>query len=265
MCGYCPQQYSGLRRGLAAGSGIDRQRRDRRDHRRLCGADDPRRTRRSTARCTRQPQFKSGQSARSGRRTSTTSRRPPAGLVRRGDPRRRGGARHGAGRQRGLRRRHDTSVRPRCSRGPRPIDNHVADIVTNSWGEATTRSRAGPGLHRLLQQFSLEAALTGITVNFSTGDDGDQTVGGATRGQAPVTSRPTRRTSLPSAAPASRSARTSSGWVSTAGKLVLHPGQRRVDAEPAGDLQLRRRRRHQPAIRPAVLPAGHVPTKLQQD
>jgi subtilase family serine protease len=59
------------------------------------------------------------------------------------------------------------------------IDNHVADIVTNSWGTATD------DINDLTQtsvdfysQFSLEAALTGITVDFSSGDDGDQTAGG---------------------------------------------------------------------------------------
>jgi subtilase family serine protease len=59
------------------------------------------------------------------------------------------------------------------------IDNHVADIVTNSWGDGTDDiNLLGADYVQFYQQFSLEAALTGITVNFSSGDDGDQTAGG---------------------------------------------------------------------------------------
>jgi subtilase family serine protease len=59
------------------------------------------------------------------------------------------------------------------------IDNHVADIVTNSWGMGTDDIKLlGEDYVAFYQQFSLEAALTGITVNFSSGDDGDQTAGG---------------------------------------------------------------------------------------
>jgi subtilase family serine protease len=59
------------------------------------------------------------------------------------------------------------------------IDNHTADIVTNSWGTTTDDvALLGADYVAYYQQFSLEAALTGITVNFSSGDDGDQTAGG---------------------------------------------------------------------------------------
>jgi subtilase family serine protease len=59
------------------------------------------------------------------------------------------------------------------------IDNHVADIVTNSWGDGVdTVADLGQDYIDFYQQFSLEAALTGITVNFSSGDDGDYTKGG---------------------------------------------------------------------------------------
>jgi subtilase family serine protease len=61
------------------------------------------------------------------------------------------------------------------------IDNHVADIITNSWGTGTDNiadlGQAAVDYYRI---FSLEAALTGITVNFSSGDAGDETQGGAT-------------------------------------------------------------------------------------
>ncbi|AGZ41905.1 S53 family peptidase [Actinoplanes friuliensis] len=59
------------------------------------------------------------------------------------------------------------------------IDNHVADIITNSWGNATDDIELlGEDVVAFYQQFSLEAALTGITVDFSSGDSGDQTSGG---------------------------------------------------------------------------------------
>jgi subtilase family serine protease len=59
------------------------------------------------------------------------------------------------------------------------IDHHVADIVTNSWGTANDdiKDITQTSLD-FYSQFSLEAALTGITVDFSSGDDGDQTAGG---------------------------------------------------------------------------------------
>jgi subtilase family serine protease len=58
------------------------------------------------------------------------------------------------------------------------IDNHVADIVTNSWGTGTdSATDLGTDLIDFTNQFALEAALTGITVDFSSGDDGDQTQG----------------------------------------------------------------------------------------
>jgi subtilase family serine protease len=60
------------------------------------------------------------------------------------------------------------------------IDNHVADIITNSWGNSTDDvNLLGADYVQYYQQFSLEAALTGITVNFSSGDAGDETSGGA--------------------------------------------------------------------------------------
>ena len=59
------------------------------------------------------------------------------------------------------------------------IDNHVADIVTNSWGSGTDKVEdLGQEAIDFYQQFSLEAALTGVTVDFSSGDAGDETVGG---------------------------------------------------------------------------------------
>jgi subtilase family serine protease len=59
------------------------------------------------------------------------------------------------------------------------IDNHVADIITNSWGSSTDKIEdLGADYVAFYQAFSLQAALRGITVNFSSGDDGDETSGG---------------------------------------------------------------------------------------
>jgi subtilase family serine protease len=59
------------------------------------------------------------------------------------------------------------------------IDNHVADVITNSWTQGTDDiNLLGSAYVTFYEQFSLEAALTGITVNFSSGDSGDHTAGG---------------------------------------------------------------------------------------
>jgi subtilase family serine protease len=58
------------------------------------------------------------------------------------------------------------------------IDNHVADIITNSWTDGTDDiSLLTQDYVDFYNQFSLEAALTGITVQFSAGDSGDHTAG----------------------------------------------------------------------------------------
>jgi subtilase family serine protease len=60
------------------------------------------------------------------------------------------------------------------------IDSHAADIVTDSWGTGIDDpTLLGADQIKLFDQFSLEAALTGITVNFAPGDGGDFTNGGA--------------------------------------------------------------------------------------
>ncbi|HEY3736430.1 MAG TPA: S53 family peptidase [Jatrophihabitans sp.] len=56
------------------------------------------------------------------------------------------------------------------------IDNHAADIITNSWTDYyDDPDILGPDYVDFYYQFSLEAALTGISVLFSSGDDGDHT------------------------------------------------------------------------------------------
>ncbi len=59
------------------------------------------------------------------------------------------------------------------------IDHHVADVITNSWTDGTDDiTLLGTAYVQFYEQFSMEAALTGITVNFSSGDSGDHTAGG---------------------------------------------------------------------------------------
>jgi subtilase family serine protease len=56
------------------------------------------------------------------------------------------------------------------------IDNHVADIITNSWTSYYDDPSIIPADYAdFYYQFSLEAALTGISVLFSSGDAGDHT------------------------------------------------------------------------------------------
>jgi subtilase family serine protease len=59
------------------------------------------------------------------------------------------------------------------------IDNHVADVITNSWTDGVDDlADLGQTYVDFYREFSVEAALTGITVSFSSGDDGDHTAGG---------------------------------------------------------------------------------------
>ena len=59
------------------------------------------------------------------------------------------------------------------------IDSHVADVISNSWTSDTDDvTLLGEAEVTFFEQFSTEAAITGITVNFSTGDSGDHTAGG---------------------------------------------------------------------------------------
>jgi subtilase family serine protease len=59
------------------------------------------------------------------------------------------------------------------------IDSHVADVITNSWTSDTDDiTLLGTAEVTFYEQFSTEAAITGITVNFSSGDAGDHTAGG---------------------------------------------------------------------------------------
>jgi subtilase family serine protease len=59
------------------------------------------------------------------------------------------------------------------------IDYHVANIITDSWSDNTdSLSTLGQAYVNFYKQYSMEAAATGITVQFSSGDGGDLTNGG---------------------------------------------------------------------------------------
>ena len=59
------------------------------------------------------------------------------------------------------------------------IDHHLASIITNSWtvtnGEGTEGQALSQGYVKFVNEFALEAALTGIGNYFSSGDSGDDT------------------------------------------------------------------------------------------
>jgi subtilase family serine protease len=67
------------------------------------------------------------------------------------------------------------------------IDSHFADVVTNSWNSGVDDvTLIGNAEVTFYEQFSTEAAITGITVNFSSGDDGDHTAGGTDKASKSV-------------------------------------------------------------------------------
>ena len=54
------------------------------------------------------------------------------------------------------------------------IDGHLADIVTNSWGTGGGDLLLSPGYRRRFDNMLLMAAGTGVGVQFSSGDEGDE-------------------------------------------------------------------------------------------
>jgi subtilase family serine protease len=55
------------------------------------------------------------------------------------------------------------------------VDEHLADIVTNSWG-GTNESNGSPQLDRVYEQIFEQAAAQGIGFYFSSGDSGDDSI-----------------------------------------------------------------------------------------
>ena len=99
--------------------------------------------------------------------------------------------------------------------------------------------------------------MTGITVNFSSGDDGDNTAGG--------TDLAAKTVEFPADLPYVTGVGGTSVLIGSKGQWLAEYGwqtdyspadQRSLDAGSARHLQLRRRRRHQRAVPAALLPAG---------
>ena len=67
------------------------------------------------------------------------------------------------------------------------VYNHVADVVTDSWGN--NGESISPGTQTLYDQAAMAGAAQGVTVLFSTGDDGDlAALNGVASGSWPATS-----------------------------------------------------------------------------
>ncbi len=67
------------------------------------------------------------------------------------------------------------------------VYNHVADVVTDSWGN--NGESIAPGTQTLYDQAAMAGAAQGVTVLFSTGDDGDlAALNGVASGSWPATS-----------------------------------------------------------------------------
>ena len=141
------------------------------------------------------------------------------------------------------------------------VDSHIADIVTNSYGyggEALPTGYIKPQLDAQIQ-----AAATGISVFFSSGDDGDET--GGVAGATPTPDWPA-----------------SSPWVTAVGGTSLGVAQNNTRLFEVGwetakstlhlrgcldhpGVPVRRWRRHVAAVRPAVVPGGCRPGLDRQD
>jgi subtilase family serine protease len=89
------------------------------------------------------------------------------------------------------------------------IDNHLASVVTNSWLFGT--EAVPSGLRHYFHEFLLEAATTGITVMFSSGDSGD-TFGG------------TKQVSLPASDPDATAVGGTSTEIGKNGNIVFQAG-----------------------------------------
>jgi subtilase family serine protease len=91
------------------------------------------------------------------------------------------------------------------------IDNHLASVMTNSWLDGTEALPAG--LIDFYNEYLLEAATTGITVMFSSGDDGDE-----------VAATGTRQVSLPASDPYATAVGGTSTEIGQNGNIVFQAG-----------------------------------------
>ena len=131
------------------------------------------------------------------------------------------------------------------------VDHRVARIVSNSYGELG--EQLPPELIKAENSIYLQAALEGIGVYFSSGDDGDEvdTLGYRTRRLAGVEPLGDRRGRH-------QPRRRGPQQLPLRDRLGHEPQrarQRRLGARPSGRLVVRRRRRHERAVRAALVSA----------
>ena len=91
------------------------------------------------------------------------------------------------------------------------IDNHLASVVTDSWNDNTEVVPAG--LVDFYQEYLLEAATTGMTVMFSSGDYGDE-----------VASTGTKQVSVPDSDPYATAVGGTSTEIGQSGNIVFQAG-----------------------------------------
>jgi subtilase family serine protease len=91
------------------------------------------------------------------------------------------------------------------------IDGHMASVVTDSWNDNTETAPAGE--INFYHEYLLEAATTGVTVMFSSGDDGDE-----------VASTGTKQVGLPASDPYATAVGGTSTEIGQDGNIVFQAG-----------------------------------------
>jgi subtilase family serine protease len=91
------------------------------------------------------------------------------------------------------------------------IDNHLASVVTDSWTDGSENLPAG--LIDFYHEYLLEAATTGVTVMFSSGDDGDD-----------VAATGTKQVTLPDSDPYATAVGGTSTEIGQNGNIVFQAG-----------------------------------------
>ncbi len=136
------------------------------------------------------------------------------------------------------------------------VQNHVANIVSNSYGN--TGEDVPAAEIALEHSIFVQAALQGIGLYFSSGDDGDNVINGLPPQPDYSASDPTgdrgRRYQPAAGPPEPEECRARLGNVS--GFRRLQRGDRGVHDPAAGRVRIRRRWRGEHALRPALVPGG---------
>jgi subtilase family serine protease len=102
------------------------------------------------------------------------------------------------------------------------IDNHLASVVTDSWYIGSEQIPAG--LIAFYHEYLLEAATTGITVMFSSGDNGDE-----------VASSGTKQVGLPAADPYATGVGGTTTEIGQDGNIVFQAGWSNFYSQLSGD------------------------------